>query len=410
MPESFKRTRPGRLPKARRLPARVGHRVVAGVAIEQHELGKQAVAPALRVEQDVHLRLATATACPIAQISHAVPIALALQPVGVDLEVRRLQSGEGVQLEAHARVAGGHDAMADVLVARCRSGTTGTAGRAPRGPSSGTGRAHVLPAWLAPASTWRRSSARAGPWQASQPMPSANPNRSPRAPRGLCAWQSRHILASCAGWVRPELAGDALRRSFEQQLVGARMLVDARPGDVFVLQDIASPSRRRSIRGTGCWRSSPRPASVARLVGQRLAGRTGQGRRSDRCRPARQGRFAGSFRSLALCGSASSPTCQSGLPVSAPSRPCRRGAGTTGASPRALNGREPRRPNTAIWPPVSSTARSRSSPLDSASAGERVSRQAISCGFGSGLKAVELGLAVGRGELQHLQAVPPSAT
>ena len=44
------------------------------------------------------------------------------------------------------------------------------------------------------------------------------------------------------------------------------------------------------------------------------------------------------------------------------------------------------RPKTAICPPVSSTARSRSSPRASAVAAERVSRHAISWGFGSGLK------------------------
>ena len=51
-----------------------------------------------------------------------------------------------------------------------------------------------------------------------------------------------------------------------------------------------------------------------------------------------------------------------------------------------VKGREPRRPNTAIWPPVSSTARSRSRPLDSASAGEGVRAQAISSGIGAGEK------------------------
>ena len=51
-----------------------------------------------------------------------------------------------------------------------------------------------------------------------------------------------------------------------------------------------------------------------------------------------------------------------------------------------VKGREPSRPNTAIWPPVSSTARSRSSPLESASAGEGVLAQAISSGFGAGEK------------------------
>ena len=36
-----------------------------------------------------------------------------------------------------------------------------------------------------------------------------------------------------------------------------------------------------------------------------------------------------------------------------------------------VNGREPRRPKTAIWPPVSSTARSRSRPLDERERGRR---------------------------------------
>jgi hypothetical protein len=49
-----------------------------------------------------------------------------------------------------------------------------------------------------------------------------------------------------------------------------------------------------------------------------------------------------------------------------------------------LNGREPMRPKMAIWPPVSSTARSRSRPFDRASAGDGVFAHAISSGLGAG--------------------------
>ena len=65
----------------------------------------------------------------------------------------------------------------------------------------------------------------------------------------------------------------------------------------------------------------------------------------------------------------------------------------------AVNGREPRRPNTAIWSPVSSTARSRSRPLDRASAGVGVCAQAISSGLGARREAVEIGLARRAGQL-----------
>ena len=45
----------------------------------------------------------------------AVEIALARDVVGVHLEVGRLQVREGLHLETHARVAGRHEAVADVL-------------------------------------------------------------------------------------------------------------------------------------------------------------------------------------------------------------------------------------------------------------------------------------------------------
>ena len=71
---------------------------------------------------------------------------------------------------------------------------------------------------------------------------------------------------------------------------------------------------------------------------------------------------------------------------SAPSTALPSGRDRACAAPRSVNGREPMRPKTAIWPPVSSTARSRSRPLRQRERGEAVLRQAISCGRGSGLK------------------------
>jgi hypothetical protein len=70
-----------------------------------------------------------------------------------------------------------------------------------------------------------------------------------------------------------------------------------------------------------------------------------------------------------------------------------------------VKGREPRRPKIAIWPPVSSTARSRSRPLDSESAGLGVG-PGDELGLGRRREAVEVGLAVERGQLQHLHPVP----
>src|SRR5215831_324467 len=52
----------------------------------------------------------------------------------------------------------------------------------------------------------------------------------------------------------------------------------------------------------------------------------------------------------------------------------------------SLNGRAPRRPKTASWLPLSSTARSRSSPFESAIASPLVLNVAISSGAGFGLK------------------------
>ena len=74
--------RAGAPAKARR-PAHVAHRVVAGVAVEQHQLGEQPVAAALRVEQHVH-QLAPRERLADRPDPHAVPLALALLPVGVD--------------------------------------------------------------------------------------------------------------------------------------------------------------------------------------------------------------------------------------------------------------------------------------------------------------------------------------
>jgi hypothetical protein len=77
-------------------------------------------------------------------------------------------------------------------------------------------------------------------------------------------------------------------------------------------------------------------------------------------------------------------------------------------SPR-VKGRDPTRPKIAICPPVSSTARSRSSPLDSASAGEGVFAHAINSGVGFGEKPYRPGLS-GLVSCSTLMPFRPSAT
>ncbi len=193
-----------------RLPARVGHRVVAGVAVEHDQFREEAVAAALRVEDDVEAFLGRER-LPDGPHAHAVPAPLALAPVLVDDEVRRLGLGEGVELEAQARVAGAHDAVGDELVlvaevarqaqARERHGILGRIEAVPHVLLVRGARRDVrLDPVLASARGRPRSS-----------TPSDALKRSPRrSAGGLWPWQSTQIFASCAGCFEAEVRRDAL--------------------------------------------------------------------------------------------------------------------------------------------------------------------------------------------------------
>ena len=73
-------------------------------------------------------------------------------------------------------------------------------------------------------------------------------------------------------------------------------------------------------------------------------------------------------------------------------------------------GRAPRRPKTANWSPLSSTARSRSMPRETASASPRVCRVAMSCGTGRGLKPRKAGWLSGEKSCTIRKPLRPSAT
>ena len=75
-----------------------------------------------------------------------------------------------------------------------------------------------------------------------------------------------------------------------------------------------------------------------------------------------------------------------------------------------VNGRAPRRPNTEIWFPLSSTARSRSSGLEIASASPFVLNIAINCGNGRGLKPAYSGIVSGDVSCSMRKPFFPSAT
>ena len=92
-----------------------GHRVMAGVAVEQDQFREQSVAPTLGTSQRVQqlLRGVCLTNGPKA---HRVVLAFAPDVVGVDLVVRRLECTEGFNLKGHSRMPRTHDAMGDEAV------------------------------------------------------------------------------------------------------------------------------------------------------------------------------------------------------------------------------------------------------------------------------------------------------
>lgn len=94
------------------LPARWAHRVVTGIAVEEHQLGKQPVADEPLADQAVQKRFGGHQLAdhPKAQ---AIGRALALDIVTINLKVCGLDVGEGVELEAQRRVSRAHHFVVD---------------------------------------------------------------------------------------------------------------------------------------------------------------------------------------------------------------------------------------------------------------------------------------------------------
>ena len=84
--------------------------MMAGMTIEKDQLGKEPVTTALGIGEQIH-HLGYGKRLPDGPNLHAVPKALALYPIRIDLEVRRLDRRERLELERQPRVPCSHDAM-----------------------------------------------------------------------------------------------------------------------------------------------------------------------------------------------------------------------------------------------------------------------------------------------------------
>src|SRR5262249_56369662 len=89
---------------------------MTGVTVEEHELGEQSIVTPLGVLEHDHRFLDGKR---LADRPHldAVPHALAFLPVFVDLEVRRFDHRERVELEAHPWMPCTHDPMGNDAIA-----------------------------------------------------------------------------------------------------------------------------------------------------------------------------------------------------------------------------------------------------------------------------------------------------
>ena len=99
-----------------RRPADIAHRMVTGLAIEKDQLGKDAFAAALGIEHGFQ-QLVDGDGLADGPGLDAVRHLLARIVVLVDLVVRRLDRGEGIELEAEPRVPGAHDPVGDEFLA-----------------------------------------------------------------------------------------------------------------------------------------------------------------------------------------------------------------------------------------------------------------------------------------------------
>ena len=150
-----------------------------------------------------------------------------------------------------------------------------------------------------------------------------------------------------------ELARDGDEIVAEQVAVSLAVRVAARPDGVFVVPDVGIDMRNHRAVANAVGAGSDAGVHPLVVDRQRWLGRRGRGK------PAReqQGHENSGCDSdrVHRVGDLSVSSTYHGLPSSPRYSRC---------ISSSVNGREPRRPKTAIWLPVSSTARSRSSPFD----------------------------------------------
>ena len=84
--------------------------MVAGMAIEKHQLGKEPVVPALRIGEQIH-HFGHGERLSDGPDLDAVPNPLPLFPIRIGLEMRRLDRRERLELERQPRMSRPHDSM-----------------------------------------------------------------------------------------------------------------------------------------------------------------------------------------------------------------------------------------------------------------------------------------------------------
>ena len=98
-----------------RLPAQVGHRMMTRVAVEEDQLGKDAITAAFWIRHQIDDPPDSHSLTNGPDL-HTVINCFAPGIVVVDLEMGRLERGKGVELERHPRVTGAHHAVRNKLL------------------------------------------------------------------------------------------------------------------------------------------------------------------------------------------------------------------------------------------------------------------------------------------------------
>ena len=113
--QSHQAWRDTRAKRGFRFPAQFAHRMMAGVAIEQHQFRKQTIPAALFVLQNIHC-LCDSQRLPDGPCFRTFPHLLAFGIVLIDHKMFRRDFGKRIEFETHARMPGTHDAMRDQFV------------------------------------------------------------------------------------------------------------------------------------------------------------------------------------------------------------------------------------------------------------------------------------------------------